>query len=191
MTFLERLKAETGPAHERIEREIRLPERLSSREAYRGLLRRFYGFHNVWEPEAQRSLADPSFFDRRRKTHLLVRDLRALGMEDAAIEKLPLCHPVPLMPTRAAALGSMYVVEGSTLGGAVISKEIERALGLGVQSGCAYFRSYGADVGRMWTSFRAHLLAHASSRDENEIIAVAIATFETLRIWLCTETLDS
>ena len=115
MTLLERLKSETGPAHERIEREIRLPERLRWREAYAGLLKRFYGFHAIWEAEVQRGLADPGFFDRRRKTHLLVRDLRALGMEDAAIERLPLCRPVPLMPTRATVLGLMYVVEGSTL----------------------------------------------------------------------------
>ena len=190
MTLFERLKSETGPAHERIEREIRLPERLRSREAYAGLLKRFYGFHAIWEAEVQRGLADPGFFDRRRKTHLLVCDLRALGTEDATIKRLPLCRPMPPMPTRAAALGSMYVVEGSTLGGAVISKEVEQALGLSVQSGCAYFRSYGADVGRMWTRFRTHLLAHSSPCDENEIIAAANATFETLRIWLCTETLN-
>ena len=63
MTLFDRLKVETGPAHERIEREIHLPERLRSREAYRGFLKRFYGFHIVWEAEAQRGLADPGFFD--------------------------------------------------------------------------------------------------------------------------------
>ena len=71
--------------------------------------------------------------------------------------------------------------------GAVIAKEVERALGLGAGSGCAYFRSYGADIGRMWTSFRAHLIAGSSPADQTEIIAAANATFETLRLWLCTE----
>lgn len=188
MTLLERLKAETEPAHERIEREIRLADRLRSRAAYADLLKRFYGFHAVWEAEARRSLADPNFFDRRRKTHLLIQDLQALGVERSTIAALPLCRPMPAMTTRAAALGSMYVVEGSTLGGVFIAKGVERALGLDARSGCAYFRSYGRDVGRMWTSFRAHLTAGASTDDAEEMVAAANATFETLRGWLCVET---
>ncbi|MFL5200662.1 MAG: biliverdin-producing heme oxygenase, partial [Microvirga sp.] len=52
MTLLERLKVETRQAHDRIEAAIDLERRIASRDAYRDLLARFYGFHKAWESEA-------------------------------------------------------------------------------------------------------------------------------------------
>jgi heme oxygenase len=185
MTLLVRLKAETRIAHDRIERSMDLDRRIASPQGYRALLARFYGFHSTWEPAAEPIVADPTLFRPRRKTDLLDKDLKALGMGEDEILTLPRCRPLMPMPTRAAALGAMYVVEGSTLGGAIIARQVERALGLTTESGCAYFRSYGAAISPMWKSFGAALLASSSPEADDEIVASANRTFTVMQNWLC------
>jgi heme oxygenase len=187
MTLLERLKTETRPAHDRIERAIDLERRIASKDHYRRLLIRFYGFHSAWEDAAMAKAPDPGFFRSRCKTALLVKDLQALGLQPADIRRLPPCRP--LMPLRApeAVLGSMYVVEGSTLGGAIIARDVERLLGLNAETGCAYFRSYGRDIGPMWKTFGAMLLAASSPKADDLIVESAGRTFDVMHDWLCGE----
>ena len=183
--LLERLRAETRLAHDRIERDIGLTERMTSPARYRALLGRFHGFHAAWEEQAGAVIADPDLFDGRRKLPLLVKDLRALGASEAEIAALPLCRPLVPMPTRSAALGAMYVIEGSTLGGAVIAHQAGRTLGLCTETGCAYFGSYGRGVGLMWREFRARLHAASAPGIDDLIVASANDTFECMRAWLC------
>lgn len=185
MTLLERLKIETRPAHDRIEKAIDLERRIATRESYKKLLKRFYGFHHVWEQAAAPVVSDRTFFERRRKTHLLVRDLQALGISQDEIISLPQCRPLMPLPSPQAVLGSMYVIEGSTLGGAIISREVERRLGLDVENGCAYFRSYGRDIGVMWKSFGAVLMAASSPEADDLIVETAQRTFTVMHDWLC------
>jgi heme oxygenase (biliverdin-IX-beta and delta-forming) len=185
MTLLERLKIETRPAHDRIEAAIDLDRRIASRNAYRDLLIRFYGFHKAWESDAAELAHDRTFFRARCKTQLLAKDLAALGLEPGEIEALPQCRP--LMPLRApeAVLGSMYVVEGSTLGGTIIAHEVERKLGLNAETGCAFFRSYGRETAAMWKSFGAVLLKASSPEADDIIVASAQKTFDVMHHWLC------
>jgi heme oxygenase len=182
--LLHRLKTETAAAHARIEQAFDLEARTQSLVAYRDLLARLYGFHAAWEPRAEAILADPGFFRQRRKVEHLKRDLRKLGMTRQAMGALALCEPTVSMQTPAEALGSMYVIEGSTLGGVIIARRVERSLGLGGNSGCSYFRCYGGQVGTMWTAFKAALLARCPPTEEDTAIEAAHRTFEILRSWL-------
>jgi len=185
MTLLERLKIETRPAHDRIEAAIDLDRRIASRDAYRDLLIRFYGFHKAWESDAAEVAHDRTFFRNRCKTELLARDLAALGLEPDEIEALPQCRPLMPLPAPEAVLGSMYVVEGSTLGGTIIAREVERRLGLTPETGCAYFRSYGRETAAMWKSFGAVLLEASSPEADDVIVASAQRTFDIMHDWLC------
>jgi heme oxygenase len=185
MTLLERLKIETRPAHDRIEKAMDLDRRIASREAYRELLIRLYGFHRAWESKAASLAPDPAFFQGRCKAGLLAQDLKALGLDAGEIIRLPQCHSLMPLPAPEAVLGSMYVVEGSTLGGAVIAKEVERKLGFGRETGCAYFRSYGRDTAAMWKSFGTVLLAASSPETDDLIVASAQHTFTAMHDWLC------
>ena len=184
MTLLERLRIETRPAHDRIEKAVDFQRRTSSPEVYRKLLCRFYGFHRAWEEEAAPLAPDHGFFQRRCKASLLARDLHALGMTPQEIIHLPRCCPLMPLPAPAAVLGGMYVIEGSTLGGAIIAREVERRLGLTAETGCAYFRSYGRDTARMWKSFGAALLAASSPDTDDLIVATAGRTFDVMHDWL-------
>jgi heme oxygenase len=185
MTLLERLKVETRQAHDRIEAAIDLDRRIASRDAYRDLLARFYGFHKAWESEAAAMAPDRDFFQSRCKTQLLARDLETLGLESDDIIRLPQCQPLMPLPAPEAVLGSMYVVEGSTLGGAIIAREVENRLGLTAETGCAYFRSYGRDVAAMWKSFGAKLLEASSPEADDLIVGAAQETFNVMHDWLC------
>jgi len=182
MSLLARLKSETRSAHEDIERAVDLAESFLCLDRYRGLLARFYGFHASWEAQAEAAVADPAFCAPRRKLGRLVRDLTALGMGNT-ITSLPLCLVDP-MPTRAAALGSMYVVEGSMLGGALLAKEAERRLGLTRVTGCAYFRSYGPSLGLMWKDFQAYVEDAVPAQQHGAAVDAALNTFSRLQSWL-------
>lgn len=185
MTLLERLKAETRPAHDRIEAGIDFPTRTASLDTYRDLLVRFHGFHRAFERAAEAMAPNRDLVRSRRRTPLLARDLSALGLSDGAIGALPQCRDLMPLPAPAAVWGAMYVMEGSTLGGAVIARDVERRLGLCARTGCAYFRSYGRRTAAMWTSFGAALLAASAPETDDLVVETAQRTFDALHLWLC------
>jgi heme oxygenase len=185
MTLLERLRVETRPAHDQIERAVDLDGSTDSIARYRSLLERFYGFYAAWEPAAEPVIDDDAFFQPRRKLGLLEHDLRALGLGTADIAKLPRCTALVPMASPAAAFGAMYVTEGSTLGGTVIARRIRDALGLNETTGCAFFRSYGRATGAMWTAFRRKLQSLSSPSFDDAAVASAHQTFAAMQSWLC------
>jgi len=150
--------------------------------AYTQLLGRFYGFWRNWEPRVAALLDDPAFLAPRRRLHLLAADLAAVGCLPQAVAALPLC-PLPVLRNAAEAFGSLYVMEGSTLGGRVIERNVDRCLGLDRLSGCSYFAGYGAATGPMWRSFLARLET-APAGDVPQITDGASATFDRLAWWL-------
>jgi len=50
-------------------------------------------------------------------------------------------------------VGMMYPLEGSTLGGQVISKHLRRNLGLTPDHGARFFHGYGDDTESFWSAF--------------------------------------
>jgi heme oxygenase len=191
MTLLEKLRTETRPAHDSIEQAMDLENRMVSLEAYRSVLERFYGFHAGWEDRAASTFSEPDFFDPRRKTALLAKDLLALGLSEEEITGLPLCEPMAPSGTRSEVLGTMYVMEGSTLGGTIIARLMEDRFGLTAETGCAYFRSYGPGVGQMWRDFRAKLDAEAHPDRDATVVASASLTFRRMQDWVCGRTPES
>jgi heme oxygenase (biliverdin-IX-beta and delta-forming) len=184
-TLHARLRAETRDLHDAVEREFDWAGRIGTRTGYRALLARWWGFHAVWEPRAA-FLLEPALHEPRRKLALLRADLRGLGLADAEIDALPVCRSVPSLRTGAEALGALYVLEGSTLGGQVIARAADEALGLGPEGGCAFFRAYGPRTGAMWRAFRDRLAAVPPAEHESVLLG-ARATFSCLREWLPAE----
>lgn len=184
-TILDRLRSETRGQHEAIERDLDWQRRVGDLADYRSLLARLYGFHVVWEPEAAALIADEAFFGPRRKLHLLEADLACLGLLPSLQGKLPRCRPCLPMTTREDALGAMYVLEGSTLGGRLIANRASLALGLKPEAGLAYHGAYGVAVGSMWQAFRRHLCAASSPEADDRIVRSANLTFARLHAWLC------
>jgi heme oxygenase len=81
------------------------------------------------------------------------------------------------------ALGRLYVLEGSTLGGTFIDRHLAGlpALG-GVRLGA--FSPYGAETGSMWRAFRRVVCERAVDRcDVRRVVAGARTTFGALAAW--------
>ncbi len=178
---LAHLRLATRAAHDRLEGGTGLTDESLDLAAYRNQLQRFHGFWRGWQPLVAARLQDDAFLAPRRRLHLLADDLAALGLSQAAIDALPIC-PMPALADAAAAIGSLYVMEGSTLGGRVILGHLERRFGL-TGLGCSYFTGYGSATGAMWRSFLARLdlcpMAQA-----HRIAAGATATFDQVGWWL-------
>lgn len=180
--LLARLRTVTRPAHDKLEGTLGLLDERLGLDAYRRVLERFYGFWRGWEPQVAALFQDAAFLGPRRRMHLLQADLATVGLSAHAVHMLPTC-PLPILRDAVEALGSLYVMEGSTLGGRLIERNVERCLGLSGQDGCSYFAGYGAHTGRMWRSFLARL-DQAPVTDAQQVADGAVATFERLAWWL-------
>jgi heme oxygenase len=188
MPVLETLGRRTAPLHGRVERAVDLPARCGSVGAYRGLLARLLGIYRPIE-HALSAFDWPAAglgFDERRKTGLLSADLATLGLTTAQIEGVSDCAALPRPATLAAALGCLYVLEGATLGGQVIGRQVRRSLGIAPATGGSFHAAYGDRAGVMWRAFRE--AADAYCGDDfgriEEAVAGAAATFEAFERWL-------
>jgi heme oxygenase len=133
------------------------------------------------------------FFDARRKAPLLAADLAALTGKQRTGDCVPRADPrndLPHMHNVAEAFGSMYVMEGSTLGGRFIAPHVAQRLALTPGIGNAYFDGYGPRTGSMWNAFREIAAASVPALHHDVAVKAAIATFESLHAWLCPEAAD-
>jgi heme oxygenase len=77
------------------------------------------------------------------------------------------------------------VLEGSTLGGQTIAREVSRQLPYSPQNGCSFFAGHGAEIGARWRKFREAIESYAVLHSENHdsIIQSAVATFRAFGDW--------
>ena len=151
----------TGTALLHVTLEKRLPffsERLDA-DGYKRLLQAYYGFYRPMETALYGCGLIPEGYDPllRVKTPTLVLDLHALGLDDPTVDTLPRCTDLPAFDTPAACLGALYVLEGATLGGQVLRREMAQRLGLDAGNGGAFLNVYGAETGRRWKDFLDYL----------------------------------
>ena len=188
---LTRLKTETRPQHDAIEAALDLTSETLTLDEYRLTLERFHGFYLPLEAELVKiggwTEHGPDLcgldLTKRQKAHLLKTDLQVLGVID--IEMLPVCTELPPHGTVAAAFGCLYVLEGATLGGQVISQILGRNLGIKPETGGRFFHGYGDRTGAMWQAFRAALTAAVVKPCEaDEVVAAAKETFLMLQHWM-------
>lgn len=186
--LMARLKEETRAYHDRIERDPLSRGMLGaelSRAYYTMVLEAYYGLYAPMEGRLAGAAdwGDLGFdMARRLKTPLLRADLAHLGVAGAALAELPRCEGLPWALSLPGALGCMYVLEGATLGGQLIARHVQGALGLSAAGGAAFFNSYGAEVGPMWKEFKALVERHGAGH-EDAVIAGASAMYASLERW--------
>jgi heme oxygenase len=184
-TFRQRLRQDTGAAHMRLEAALDLLGGAPDKARFTRVLERFLGFHIAWEaalasghPALQGLLAG-----RSRLPHLR-RDLSALGRTNAEQARLDVCaEAADLSRSRASAVGSIYVLEGSTLGGQLISRAMS-GVGWTPPGGLTYFAPYGSRTGEMWRSFAAWADEAVPHAEWVEAASGANRTFALLEAWL-------
>lgn len=187
-TILGLLRTQTRQQHDRIEKSLDLTNGAETVDEYRNLLERFFGFYAPTEPLAAAIAAFEGVrfdFAPRLKTPHLQTDLLARGLSVEQIAQLPICKNLPVIETPAQFFGYLYVAEGSTLGGQIISRHFAQKLDISEENGGMFFQAYGAQTGAMWRGFQTAITDFAEDgTHEDEIIAAAIETFEKLQIWM-------
>lgn len=74
-------------------------------------------------------------------------------------------------------IGYLYVKQGSTLGGQMISKHIEKETGLRKRDQICFFNPYGNETGQKWKKFLKLLNDTASDIDVDKAVKTAENTF--------------
>lgn len=145
-------------------------------------LSRMYGFVQPYEAALHQHAEafGPEWqLEQRYRAPFILEDLARLGYPATP----PLCQAMPPLDTHAQLLGAMYVLEGSTLGGQVIARQLAAA---GIE-GRTFFASRAERTGPLWKQFGQLLEAAAASEDADAVVASAILTFQTLAAWLIQE----
>ena len=95
----------------------------------------------------------------------------------------PLCPAMPPLNTHPQLLGALYVLEGSTLGGQVIARQLAQA-GIPLTT---YFGARGSQTGPLWKQFCQLLAAEAEAAtpaEQDLIVHSASLTFQRLSAWI-------
>ncbi len=183
--LLPRLRRHTGSLHDGIETLLRL-EAPMPLARYGRILHGFHEFLRLWEQRVRHALppALQPWFDARVRSPFAAQDIAALGLpEDPAMRASARTSQHLLrLDSPAAAIGSLYVIEGSALGGQVLTPRLLAAHGLTPAHGTAYFHGFGARTGAMWREFRQLAQAEAGEDEVHREAAcrAAAQTFEAL-----------
>jgi heme oxygenase len=188
-----RLRAATRSHHEAVEAVVAILESTASLDDYRRVLERMWGFYEPLERELARAdwRGSGIDIDRRRKSRLIELDLRDLGHDGDLAETLPRCAALPRIAPAPRGFGVLYVIEGATLGGRVILRELGPKFGIGPAFAGRFHASYGSQVGSMWRGFTEAL--ESVGRDRASVAAIeaaAIETFVVMHDWLAAGAAD-
>jgi heme oxygenase len=137
----------------------------------------FERYHQMIECELHR-LSELAI--NRQASHLIRCDL--LTLTGNASNPLPPCPPLRLNRSTDAALGLMYVIEGSRQGGSIIARNLENTLALNAGYGAAFFTQDNPNLRSDWNQFVDRLNRQCS--DSKACCLAAITTFERLECYL-------
>lgn len=188
------LRLATDAIHQRLHRHPvlqRLADGSISRSDYVALLRRFLVFHELIE-ESLRGGPDLATHDidlaERCRSPLLRRDLTALG---APAMTAPPALQGPRIPgSAAAALGYLYVSEGSRLGGLALARSLDGLLAPGSAAGRSFLLGYGPRHGAMWRAL-CDAIEGLGAADESRDAVVSAALEAFILFEACIEALGS
>lgn len=178
--FFQRIKTATADLHRQTEGSrlsVALMNENLSESGYREYLLRMKDIVAYYENNLFGGLGNiiPDI-EKRRKLHLIENDLAFLG---GAIQTDD--FSLPNTDSTGKLLGYLYVLEGSTLGGAMIYKHVSRHLDITEEKGGAYFTSYQAELSAKWKSFLDILGEHGlDEKQANEIIEGAKIAFAAI-----------
>lgn len=168
------IKEATKEAHQQLEKKVVLKMKAIRSDAdYAHFLKYFYAYFNAVERAIVTYITPALLPDKaeRRNSSYLKKDIEELGF---AVNELPAVN-APQINNTIQALGALYVMEGSVMGGPIIVKMLGK---FGITKGVSFFSGYGAATGQMWGGFVAVLNAQASNKaEEQQAIDAANTTF--------------
>lgn len=189
--FLEELRNTTRTSHQRLHDHPLLRQLFSERVVlsdYVRILEFFYGFYRPLETHLGRAasgLAENTGWAGPLRSRWLEDDLLFLGHQAQTLQDLPICHDRFVLSQPSDIWGTLYVVEGSTLGGRIVARRLVDLYGPAMKSACHFFSSYGQDTSSRWLTFQKKLCARAHSDSfRRGTIEAACRLFASLERWL-------
>lgn len=174
-TLSARLKTETHNEHERMHRLMEVSRPFADRDRFA----RFVAAQYLFQRDVEHLFSAPGM--RSAVTDLEVRGREAAALADladlgAAVPADDRASAAVAMP---AALGWLYVSEGSTLGAAFLFKQAKEDLGLSAEFGARNLAAYPEGRMVVWRRFVASLDSEQfSAADHDQIVAGAFAAYE-------------
>lgn len=181
MNLSEQLKLATRNAHEETENHSFLEDIRSQSltpSQYHQLLHINYLFHEIVTSQIEKWFTKkPSYkLNLRIRVSHLIQDLKSLGQEVLSHDFRSELNSFP------EALGALYVLEGSTLGGRLILKAALKTPGVKESGAHKFYEGYGDETGRMWMEIINQLNAETfSDQERQETINGALKTFALYR----------
>lgn len=182
--FIQNLRASTADCHKQLElnslSQVLLSDNVNE-TIYCSYLIQLHSFVKGFEQYVFPELGlHFSNINDRKKAHCIEDDLKAHGI---TIDKNTLLEEEFFSATYSdvyLAAGALYVLEGSTLGGQIIVKHLQKTMPPDFVN-AAYFMGYQQKTGSMWKAFLQQLIAlPQSTEQEQQIIKGAITTFKII-----------
>ncbi len=178
--FSEEVKRRTAAAHQELERKM-IPylRKIGSKLDYIRLLDYLFRYYHPLEKQLE-----PYISAQLHESHSLriQHDIASLDPTYHISHQEPAI--VPVISSPAGALGVLYVLEGSTLGGQIITKMLSKQLKTATDKGFSFYNPYGDATGEHWKTFRAQLDQVRSEQENEEVINAANETFLSLNRWI-------
>lgn len=118
-------------------------------------------------------------YQARLKLPWINADLKYLGLETLAAEHFPRHGIGPFVINNAAQLaGTLYAIEGATLGGQVIARHVAKNMGLTSSAGARFFNGYGEETAARWQAFEGFMQRTCvDERSQLQACDAAVTTF--------------
>ncbi|WP_316835173.1 biliverdin-producing heme oxygenase [Pedobacter nutrimenti] len=180
------IKEATKESHLSLEKQVvQKLKAIRSNEDYADFLNHFYTYFSQVEQAIAPYITEellPDYKDRRNSSYLK-KDIEELGGQIND----PVTINLPEITNHLEALGALYVMEGSIMGGSIIVKMLEKG---GITKGVSFFSGYGEATGQKWGSFVAVLNAQATNAEQvklavdaaNETFSRFAEVFEEVKI---------
>lgn len=184
MTLQEKLKAHTQSLHNELEQQMfvnQIMQKTLNIAQYKQLVSCNYLVHWLNEDEIFNKIsvkiADKIGLPKRKKLHSLSFDVDEVGIKKEQLEQLNITKIV--LKNEYAALGAIYVLEGATLGGSVIIKQLRLNPNFPETFNFSYYGIYGKELIPNWQEFLSHLNALPAD-SHNDVLAGAEQMFNEI-----------
>ncbi|WP_370895608.1 biliverdin-producing heme oxygenase [Chryseobacterium gossypii] len=168
--YLKQNTAEYHDAAEKLFNSEKIFNKTFSLEDYKKIIRANYLMLLHSEDQIFSSLsgkfAEKLRLDQRKKLPLIKKDLESLALESQEAS-----HHLEFSNEHEA-LGAMYVIEGSTLGGNVIVKQLSKTEGFSHIT-FNFFGCYQENTGLMWKNFKEVLDTEVKKENYDEVLSGA------------------
>ncbi len=184
--FIDRLRAATGPMHQRLENTPLSRALMQDNLTLATYINYLVHMREViaWSEQHVFPMVGEVLTDveSRRKLALIDDDIAVLSGTGEVARPGAFEGFSGATKSEARALGHMYVMEGSTLGGRMILQHVKKVLALNDNTGgVRFFTGYGTETGPRWKAFLTAMGQQATNAtDADDMISGATDAFEQI-----------